>query len=525
MAEQKIQRTKTIIVGAGFGGLGMAIALRESGEEDFLILERFSDVGGVWRDNRYPGCTCDVPSHLYSFSFAPYTSRRTRYPSQQNILRYLQGVAIDYKVENKIRLNTKVSKASFQQNEGSWNIYTISEHSRAEIVYQAEIVIFATGQLHQPNYPQIPGLEGAAGSGFTGPIMHSAAWDHGIDLRNKRVSIIGTGSSAAQMLPALAERASEVTVYQREPHWVLPKPETYFNHVERLLLKLPGAHEVYRKALRHGADTLLSPIPRCRAWRYVVECYAKHDLRRQVGDERLVRKLMPSYPLGSKRILFDNDFYTALQRDNVKLITGPIKSVTENAVRSGPEDETQKDREVGTDVIILATGFRAADSLLPVRVEGRHPHCLQKDWKEGPEAFLGLAIWGYPNLFMIAGPNSFNPAGSNPDMKELQIAYIMRCLAWRKERLARTIEVKQRAILKYQGWLDDEMGRTVWSGSVNSWYKHPSGKVISPWPASRRHFKKWLRNDPEKFFDTEPGDSLEAGQAIDVDLKLEDYSV
>lgn len=306
MAEQKIQRTKIIIVGAGFGGLGMAIALKESGEEDFLVLEKFSDVGGVWRDNRYPGCTCDVPSHLYSFSFAPYTSLRTRYPSQQNILRYLEGVAVDYRVEDRIRLNTKVSRASYQQDESCWDICTTSEHSRAETVYRAEIVIFATGQLHQPNYPQIPGLGDSAGSGSTRPIMHSAEWDHGVDLQNKRISIIGTGSSAAQMLPALAERASEVTVYQREPHWVLPKPETYFNQVERFLLKLPGAHEAYRKALRHGADMLLSPIPRCRAWRYVVECYAKHNLRREVGDERLVHKLMPSYPLGSKRIVFDN---------------------------------------------------------------------------------------------------------------------------------------------------------------------------------------------------------------------------
>ena len=416
MTEQKLQRTKIIVVGAGFGGLGMAIALKESGEEDFLVLEKFSDVGGVWRDNRYPGCTCNVPSHLYSFSFAPYTSRRTRYPSQQTILRYLQGVAVDYRVEDKIRLNTKVSKASYQQDQGCWDVYTTSEHSGVDTVYRAEIVIFATGQPHQPNYPQISGLGRSAGSGFTRPVMHSAEWDSGVDLRNKRISIIGTGPSAAQMLPALAERASEVTVYQLEPHWVLPKPGTYFNKAERLLLKLPGAHQAYRKALRYGADMLLSPIPRNGAWRYVVECYAKHNLRRQVDDERLVCKLMPSYPLGSKRILFDNYFYTTLQRDNVKLITEPIKSITGNTIRSGPEDETEKDCEIGTDVIILTTGFLASESLPPVRVEGRHPHCLQKDWEEGPEAFLGLAIWGYPNLFLIAGPNTSNPSGNNSDM-------------------------------------------------------------------------------------------------------------
>ncbi|KAF1351462.1 FAD/NAD(P)-binding domain-containing protein [Lizonia empirigonia] len=264
MTAPKIQRVKTIIVGAGFGGLGMAIALKKDGEEDFLVLEKFSDVGGVWRDNRYPGCSCDVPSHLYSFSFAPYKSGRRRYTSQKEILRYLQGVAADYKVKEKIILNTKVSGAYFRQNERRWDIHTSSGH------YQAEVVVFATGQLHQPNYPQIPGLR----EEFTGPVMHSAQWDDDVDLRNKRIAVIGTGSSAAQMLPTLAERASEVTIYQREPHWVLPKPDMYFSRIERLLLKLPGAHEVYRKALSHGADILLSPIPRCRAWRYVVECYA-----------------------------------------------------------------------------------------------------------------------------------------------------------------------------------------------------------------------------------------------------------
>lgn len=522
MSAHKVQRNKVIIVGAGFGGLGMAVALNQAGEDDFVVLEKFSDVGGVWRDNRYPGCTCDVPSHLYSFSFAPYRSRDKRYPSQQDILTYLKGVAADYALEEKIRLNVEVLEAHYRKDEGCWDIFTSS------VCYRADVVIFAIGQLHQPNYPGIPGLEK-----FTGPVMHSARWDDSIDLENKSVSVIGTGSSAAQMLPTLADVASEVMIYQRDPHWVLPKPDTNFNSVENLLLKLPGAHEAYRRALSHGADMLLSPIPRCRAWRYIVECYAKHNLRRQVSNDELARKLMPCYPIGSKRIVLDNNFYTTLQRGNVKLMAERIMSISEKAIKTGREDAHQKQREKETDVIILATGFRASDSLLPISVRGRDGRCLRKDWEEGAEAFLGLAIWGYPNLFTIAGPNSFNPAGSNPGMKESQVAYIMRCLQLKRERLARSIEVDQGAILKYQGWLTKKVNCTVWSGSVSSWYKHGSGKVTSPWPASRRAFEKKLRKDPRKSFvleDSFPSgvrlvDSIRTGKITGVDTELEDLDI
>ncbi|KAF3043841.1 hypothetical protein E8E11_006048 [Didymella keratinophila] len=302
------------------------------------------------------------------------------------------------------------------------------------------------------------------------------------------------------MLPTLAEVASEVTAYQRTPQWVLPKPDTYFNRVERLLLKLPRAHEAYRKALSHGADMLLSPISRCSAWRYIVKCYAKHNLTSQVSDKELMNKLMPDYPIGSKHIILDNDFYATLQRDNIKLITEPIQSIGGKNIRIKPKDGLQKESMLETDVIIFAIGFRASESFLPMPVRGRDGHCVQRDWEAGPEAFLGLAMYGYPNLFIIAGPNSFNPAGSNPDMKELQIAYIMRCLRWKKKHRATTIEIAQGAMQRYQDWLAKKMGRTVWEGPVGSWYKHKSGRVISPWPTSRGDFKKKLQNHPRQPF-------------------------
>jgi cation diffusion facilitator CzcD-associated flavoprotein CzcO len=484
MAQTEPIRTKVVIVGAGFGGLGMGIALKRDGEDNFMILEERSDVGGVWRDNTYPGCTCDVPSHLYSFSFAPYKSRHQRYPPQQAILTYLQQVATDYGLRQHLSLKTKVLKAHFREVENSWDIVTESEQH-----IQAEVVIFAVGQLHQPNYPDIPGLDEYCGHKF-----HSAEWDHSVDLNGKRISIIGTGSSAAQMLPTLASVSSSLTVYQRNPHWVLPKPDPDFSYIGRSILRIPGAHRAYRKALGYGADILLSPVMRSDAWRLVVEWYAKYNLRHQIASKELVQKLMPSYPIGSKRIVFDNHFYPTLTRQNVHLITEPIKSI------SGSRIETSSGTFSETEIIIYATGFRASDFLVPMSVRGRDGHSLNEDWNSGAEAFLGLAIHGYPNLFMIAGPNSFNPAGSNPEMKELQINYIMKCLRWKKEIGAQAIEVGQQATSQYQEWLAGKMRRTVWPESVNSWYKHESGKVTSPWPVSVRVFARMLRGKPHHSF-------------------------
>lgn len=485
-------RTKIIIIGAGFGGLEMAVALEKDGHDDFLILEKASGVGGVWRDNRYPGCTCDVPSHLYSFSFAPYRGHDKRYLSQKEILGYLQAVAAEENIDNNIRFNTEVLAATYRQDESCWDILTTAGD------YRADIIITAIGQLHRPNIPDIPGRDT-----FEGDIMHSAQWKDGVDLRGKRVSIIGTGSSAAQMLPEIAKEASTVTVYQRTPQWILPKPDPCFSRTERLLLHLPGAHHLYRRALSHGADLILSPIPRCRAWRSVVECYARRNLRRQIPDRKLRGKLLPSYPIGSKRILFDNNFYSALKLDNVELVTEPIIDIGKSSINTqGGLDK--KDRQ--TDIIILATGFRTSDFLLSMDVRGLDNHTLAKDWRQGPEAFFGLAVHRYPNMFMIAGPNSFNPAGSNPEMKEIQVACIMRLLKIKEESQS-TIEAKQGEVLKYYSWLGKQINKTVWSGPEDSWYKYDKDKVTNPWPLSLRAFRRRLSH-LEQCFEYQEGPKL-----------------
>lgn len=350
----------------------MGAALKQSGEEDFLILEKGPTVGGVWRDNTYPGCTCDVPSHLYSFSFTPYKSRDTRFPPQRDILAYLQQVASDQELLQHLQLNTEVLEAHFEEEEKVRSIVTVTK----QFIY-AEVIIIAVGQLHRPNYPDIPGL-----GSFHGPVVHHAEWDHSIDLRGKRISLIGTGSSAAQMLPTLASVASTVAVYQRTPHWVLPKANAKFGYIERNLLRMPGAHRVYKRALHYGADFLLSPVAHAGSWRRMIELYAKHHIHYRIADKDLARKLTPAYPIGTKRILFDNEFYPSLTRANVQLITEPILAVSLKGLATSHGVNP-------SDIIVCATGFRASEFLVPISVRGRKGRSLNDDWKSGAEAFMG----------------------------------------------------------------------------------------------------------------------------------------
>ncbi|MEV6427628.1 NAD(P)/FAD-dependent oxidoreductase [Nocardia sp. NPDC051463] len=475
---------KVVIVGGGFGGLGMGVALKKAGIDSFAIVEKGGDVGGVWRENTYPGCSCDVPSHLYSFSFAPYRSAKTRYPSQERILAYLRGVADTYDLLPHLRLHTTVVEASYREDIARWELTTgTGEH----IV--ADLLVFAVGQLHRRYVPDIPGRED-----FTGAAFHSAHWDHRQNLRGRDVAVVGTGSSAGQLLPKIAADARTVTVYQRTPHWVLPKPAAEFGAISRWVLRMPGAHRLYRQALYYGADIALAPIVH-RGWSArPAHWLARIHLRRHVSDPALRAALTPDYPIGSKRIVFDSRFHSTLGRENVELVTDPIARITRNGIETG--DGTHR----RADVIVWATGFRASEFLTPMTVRGRGGRLLREQWSDGAEAFLGLAVPGFPNAFLIAGPNSFNPAGSNPGMKERQIAYIMACLRWRDAIGAPAIEVSGDAMRQYRQWLERAIAKTVWPAAGASWYKHEKGRVTNPWPASARTFARMLHHHPAAAF-------------------------
>ncbi|MBF6445982.1 NAD(P)/FAD-dependent oxidoreductase [Nocardia farcinica] len=477
------------VVGAGFGGIGMGIALRRDGIADFLILESADAVGGVWRDNTYPGCSCDVPAHLYSLSAAPYRDPAIRYPRQADTLAYLERVVDTFALRPHLRLGTTVIDATYDEHHGHWILTTT-----AGPPVTADIVIFSVGMLHRPRYPNIPGL-----GDFSGPVMHSARWDHGIDLCGRRVAVIGTGASAIQIIPAIAGRAERVTVYQRTPTWVLPKPGHEFGPATKALLAhLPGGHRLYRSLTAAAADALLAPIM-TRGWTApLAESIARTHLRRQIRDPRLRAALTPAHPVGAKRILLSNDYYPALTRDDVELVTTGIHSVTDNGVRT--VDGTIRD----TDIIVCATGFRASEFLAHVCIRGRGGRLLADRWADGAEAYLGTALPGFPNLFLIAGPSTFNPAGSNITIKESQIALILAALRWRERIGAAAIEPSTAAMNRYRRWLIHAWAHTVWPGGGPSWYKTPHGQLVTPWPSTARAFDRAARRHPATVFRPAP---------------------
>lgn len=473
-----------VIIGSGFGGIGMGAALQRAGVDDFVILEGGPGLGGVWRDNTYPGCSCDVPAHLYSFSFAPYRDTRTRYPDQSHTLDYLRKVVAEQGLTTRLRPHSAVTEAIYLEHAACWALVTANGTRLT-----ADVVVFAVGQLHRPNVPVFPGH-----SDFAGAAFHTAQWDHDIDLGGRDVAVVGTGSSAAQVLPMLRAGARKVTVFQRSPHWILPKPSREFGLFARTALRLPGGHRAYRLLLSQAADALLSPIMRggwsARPARWLAQAY----LSRSIADPALRTRLTPGYPIGAKRILFDSNFLRALSEPNVELVTAPIARLTRDGL------ETVGGARHRADVIVYATGFRASEFLAPISVRGRGGRLLHDQWRSGASAFMGLAVPGFPNAFLIAGPNSFNPAGSNPSMKELQIGYIMKCLRWRDEMDAAAIEVSADAMAAYELWMRDALCRTVWSSAGSSWYKHESGAVTNPWPASARTFARMLRHPPARSF-------------------------
>ncbi|MEV0766248.1 NAD(P)/FAD-dependent oxidoreductase [Nocardia sp. NPDC050435] len=472
------------VIGAGFGGIGMGVALRRAGMNNFAIFEKASDLGGVWRDNTYPGCNCDVPAHLYSFSFAPYRDRHTRYPGQQAILEYLRRVAADEGLEPHLRLGTGIREATYLDEDGRWSLMTDTGHR-----IMADSVVFAVGQLHRPRIPEVRGRHV-----FEGAAFHTARWDHTQDLTDRAVAVIGTGSSAAQILPHLAAIARHVEVFQRTPHWVLPKPALRFGPVTSGALGLPGAHRVYRAGLHHGADLALSPIMH-RGWSArPAEWIARSHLRRQVPDPQLRARLTPGYPIGAKRIILDNDFYPALSKPHVSLVTAPIQEMTREGIRTVDGEHHR------AEVVVWATGFRASEFLSGLSVRGRDGVLLAEQWRDGASAFAGLAVPGFPNLYLIAGPNTFNPAGSNPEMKEAQIAYITACLRWRDETDATAIEVDTDIAQEYDWRIQQALAHTVFGTVRRSWYRHVSGAVTNPWPGSVRQFERFLRHPVAESF-------------------------
>jgi cation diffusion facilitator CzcD-associated flavoprotein CzcO len=377
-----------VIVGAGFGGIGLGIRLKAAGIESFTILEKAGGVGGVWRDNSYPGLTCDVPSHLYQFSFEPNFDWSRRFPLRDEILDYLERCADRYGLRDHIRLATEVASADFDEGRARWRVRLVGGEELS-----ADFLVTATGQLSRPSFPHIPGLDG-----FEGELFHSARWNHDYDLRGKTVAAIGTGASAVQYVPEIVPLVERLHLFQRTPGWVIPKPDRPYRPRERALFRrFPQIVRLSRALAYVRLELITLGFTRARWLVKPMEVGYKRRLREEVPDPEKQAKLVPDYRMGCKRVLISNDYLAALARDEVEIVTERVAGVTGTGVL------TDDGRERVVDAIVLGTGFQANDFLAPMAIRGRGGLDLDEAWRDGAEAYLGLAVAGFPNMFMLYG--------------------------------------------------------------------------------------------------------------------------
>ncbi|HEY5946580.1 MAG TPA: NAD(P)/FAD-dependent oxidoreductase, partial [Kofleriaceae bacterium] len=421
---------RIVIVGAGAAGLAMAIRLKRSGHEDFTIVERSEGVGGTWHDNRYPGAGCDVPSHLYCFSFAPKSDWHYKFARQPEIESYFQQLVETERLGPHLQLNTEVQGAQFV--DGGWRIRT----SRGELA--ADVLISGTGQLNRPHIPALPGLESFAGQRF-----HSARWDPAFDPRGKRVVVIGNGASAAQIVPEIAPQVAQLTVLQRSPAYVFPRKDRAYRGFEKWLFRyVPGWRRFYRSLIYWQLESRFPALHQHSLIGKLVTWMCLRNLRNAISDPALRAQLTPDYPIGCKRIVISDDWYPALARDNVTLETSPIERIT-------PEGVVTVDGTLHpADAIIFATGFDSTSFLAPMQITGRDGTALATTWRGGALAHRGVAVSGFPNLFLLYGPNTNLGHSSILFMIECQVRYILGCLDQLERRGARWLDVKPEAMAR-----------------------------------------------------------------------------
>ena len=470
--------TSVAVIGAGFGGIGAVVQLKKAGIEDVVVFERSDDVGGVWRANTYPGAACDVPSHLYSFSFAPKPDWSRRFAPQSEIHGYLRDVARDFGVLPHVRFGAEVLAAEFDESAGRWRL-----HLRGGAVHEADILITACGQLSRPSRPDVPGLDR-----FRGTVFHSAEWDHDHDLSGERVAVLGTGASAVQFVPRIAPVTSRLTVFQRSAPWVLPKPDrAYPRLVQRAFARVPGLLRLSRlanyvnnelRSLGFNTDPRLMAPHEAR--------FAKH-LRRSVPDPVLRAKLTPTDPMGCKRILLSDDWYPALRLPHVEVVTDVIAEVRERSIVTA--DGTERE----LDTIVLGTGFATTEFLVPMRVTGRDGRDLHAQWAGRARAHLGTVVPGFPNLFLLYGPNTNLGHNSIVYMIESQLRYVVSAVQHLRRTGARWLDVRPEVADAFDAWVQERTQHTVFAGGCQSWYLTADGRNTQNWPASTLTFRRRLR--------------------------------
>jgi cation diffusion facilitator CzcD-associated flavoprotein CzcO len=479
-----VPHRRIAIVGSGFSGLGLAIRLKQRGLHDFVVLERAAELGGTWRDNSYPGCACDVPSLLYSFSFAPNPDWSRTFSPQPEIWEYLRRVAHDHGIDHHIRYRNEVTAARWEPDAELWRIHTTA----GELT--AELLVAGVGPLSDPKLPEIEGIER-----FQGTIFHSARWQHEHDLEGERVAVIGTGASSIQLVPEIQPRVGRMHVFQRTPPWVVAHHDRPTARWERLLYRaLPPVQRLARGAVYWARELFVVFLMHPREGS-LPERLARRHLRAQVADAGLRERLSPDYRIGCKRIVISNDYYPALQQPNVELVTDPISAITPHGILTSDGAE----REL--DTIILGTGFHVSDMPAATWIRGGDGRTLADVWQGSPRAYLGTTVSGFPNLFLLVGPNTGLGHNSIVFMIESQLHYLIECLRFMDRSGLGVVEVREPVERAFNEELQRRLRDTVWnSGGCLSWYLDERGRNTTIWPGSTWPYRRRLRRfEPDDY--------------------------
>ena len=470
-----LREVRVAIVGTGFSGLGMAIGLERVGVDDYVVLERADDVGGTWRENTYPGAACDVPSHLYSFSFAPNPNWTRTFSAQGEIHAYLRDCAERFGITDHLLYGHEVTDAAWVEDQQRWHITTTAGR------VAAEVLVAGMGPLSEPSIPALNGLER-----FKGTVFHSAHWNHQHDLSGERVAVIGTGASAIQLVPEIQPRVGELQLYQRTAPWVMPRSDRPVTRAERWIFRhFPLAQRAVRNAIYWAYESRVLALARRPALLKLGERLAKLHLRRQVPDPALRAKLTPDYTMGCKRVLISSDYYPSLTRENVDVITDGIREVRERSIVTA--DGTER----AVDTIVFSTGFHVTDPPIARLVRGRGGRTLEEAWNVSMAAYLGATISGFPNLFAIIGPNTGLGHTSMTVMIEAHIQYVLDALRVMDERRLASFDVRPEVQDAYNEQLQGDMKGTVWTtGGCSSWYLDASGRNTTLWPSFTFRFRR-----------------------------------
>lgn len=489
------------IIGSGFAGLCMAIKLKDAGLTDFFIAEQAQTLGGTWRDNHYPGCACDVQSHVYSFSFAPNPNWTRQFAAQPEIRAYLEDCARRFKLAPYLRFGMGLQRALFDEQQQRWQLtFTNGRH------VSARVLVSGMGGLSRPAMPDIPGLDS-----FKGKRFHSQQWDHEYSLKGKRVAVIGTGASAIQFVPQIAPQVAHLDLFQRTPPWIMPKPDRPISAAERWLFKhVPLTQKLVRAALYWALEGRVVGFALHPRLMKMVQKIALRHLRKQVARPSLRKTLTPDYTIGCKRVLISNDYYPALSRSNVEVVTDNVLRIEADGVI------TADGIKHPADCLIFGTGFQASDPLPRGCIIGRDGIDLMDAWRDGAHAYKGTTVPGYPNLFLIVGPNTGLGHNSMILMIEAQVAYILDALKHMQRQRLTTVEVKPAVEHAYNQQLQDKLKRTIWNtGGCQSWYLDPrTGKNTTLWPGSTWRFKQVTRHFALKDYSVSQAPALALPRAV-----------